>query len=173
MLIKNDFFRVQCIFKVSLSVWSRLCGILTLRSTYATCRSVSPSCHVSLLLTLQLFSIAYLAHCLTLSYLSFSSRPAYTFLKWRNFCITRGGMLEGGRRGNPLHKQHKTKAVNNMQSLLLMPPSHPHYPIPILLSFAPYSQSQSRRQRVSCVKRPQKQFFLRYSYTFLKGYSNL
>lgn len=70
MLIKNDFFRVQCIFKVSLSVWSRLCGILTLRSTYATCRSVSPSSHSSALhiwpivLRSRIFLSAFALHTL-------------------------------------------------------------------------------------------------------------
>lgn len=128
MLIKNDFFRVQCIFKVSLSVWSRLCGILTLRSTYATCRNVSLSCHVSLLLTLQLFSIAYLAHCLTLSYLSFCIRPAYTFLKWRNFCITRGGRLEGGGVGEILC----TNSTKQKQSTICRAFFSCHHPIPTI-----------------------------------------
>lgn len=145
ILIKKGFFGLKLIFKVSLSVWSTLWHI-NASQHIRTCRSVSPSCHVSLLLTLHLTALnIWLIVLRSRIFLS------ALFLKWRNFCITRSE--RGGSDGKSFAQTAQNKSSQQYAEpsshATILPLSHP-----ILLSFAPYSQSQSHRQRVSCVKRP-------------------
>lgn len=132
-----------------------------------------PQC-VSFLACLAASHSSALQHCIfgPLSYALvsfFLHSPCIHFFKIAEFLHYKRWKVGGGASG----KSFAQTAQNNSSQQYAEASSHATIPSPlshpILLSFAPYSQSQSRRQRVSCVKRPQKQFFLLYSYTSLKG----
>lgn len=86
ILIAKGFFGLKSIFKVSLSVWSTLWHI-NASQHIRTCRSVSPSCHVSLPLTLHLTALhiwlIVLRSRIFLSALFFKMAEFLHYKKWK------------------------------------------------------------------------------------------
>lgn len=129
-----------------------------------------PQC-VSFLPCLAASHSSALQHCIfgPLSYALvsfFLHSSCIHFFKMAEFLHYKRWEVGGGASG----KSFAQTAQNKSSQQYAEPSSHAT--IPSSLSFAPYFQSQSRRQRVSCVKRPQKQFFFTLLLHFSQRYSN-